>query len=249
MSFLTVDTNNSKITGKPRRGFAAALTLPIANTCPDTCTLKTSGECYAKGGRMAIHVRRLENANVGRDVLSIAKEAAREIATAAAAGLAHGRPLRLFQAGDAKTKAAAEVLAKASRLWLRSGGRAVWGYTHAWRTVPAKAWRGVAMLASVESQADAEAAKAAGYVPARIVASHPVDGKAHKEGSITWIPCPEQTRGVPCVACGLCLDAEALKARNAGIEFAAHGIKVTALKRRLPVLDGRQAAFAFGGAA
>lgn len=105
------------------------------------------------------------------------------------------------------------------------------------------------MLASVESIADATAARASGYAPARIVDSHPADGRAFAEGGTTWIPCPEQTRGVPCVKCGLCFDAEALNARNAGITFAAHGGKASALKRRLPMLDGSQGALFARGAA
>lgn len=247
--FLTVDTSNGKIVGEPRRGFAAALTLPIAQTCPDTCALKASRECYAQGGRMALHTRRLEATSRGRTVLAIAKDAAREIRDAASRGLAHGRPLRLFQAGDARTEAAALVIASAGRAWLAAGGRAVWGYTHAWKKVNANAWRGVAMLASVESIADAQAARAVGYAPARIVDSHPADGRAYSEGGTTWIPCPEQTRGVPCVACGLCFDTEALLARNAGIDFAAHGNKANALKRRLPMLDGSQRSLFARGAA
>lgn len=244
--FFTVDTSNGKIVGKPRRGFAAALQLPIAQTCPDSCSLKASGECYAKNGRMAIHTARLERENEGRDAIDIAREAALQIATAANTGLASGRPLRLFTAGDARTPAIAKIIATAARVWLAAGGRA-WGYTHAWRDVPASTWRGVSMLASVESVDDARKAIARGYVPARIVASHAPDGRAYVEAGIKWIPCPEQTRGVPCVACGLCFDTEALAARGAGIDFAVHGNKANALKRRLPMLQASPAVVLVSG--
>lgn len=245
--FFTVDTSNGKIVGKPRRGFAAALQLPIAQTCPDSCGLKASRECYAMGGRMAIHTTRLERENEGRDALDIAREAALQITHAAAEGLAHGRPLRLFTSGDARTAAIARIIAAAARAWLAAGGRGVWGYSHAWRDVPASAWRGVAMLASVESLQDAHKAIKRGYVPARVVREHAPGGRAYSEGGIKWIPCPEQTRGVPCVACGLCFDTEALKTRGAGIDFAAHGTKANALKRRLPMLQASPAAILASG--
>lgn len=235
--FLAIDSKNEKLVGSPRRGFVAALALPIKETCPDSCTLKTSGECYAQGGRVAIHVRRLERTNAGRTVDAIAKDAANEIRGAATMGLASGRALRLFTSGDARTESAAKTIASAARTWIAKGGRAAYGYTHAWRSVQRSAWRGVSMLASVDTSATASEAVKRGYAPALVVASHPSNGRAYKADGVTWIPCPEQTRGVPCVACGLCFDADALHARNAGIAFAAHGVKVNALKRRLTVIQ------------
>jgi hypothetical protein len=106
----------------------------------------------------------------------------------------------------------------------------VWSYTHAWRTVNVESWRGVSILASVESVEAGELAQQRGYVPARVVAEHPADGKAFTEGGIRWIPCVEQTRGVKCEDCRLCWDAEALRARGAGITFAVHGNKKRALR-------------------
>lgn len=237
MALLAVDTKNSKIVGTPRRGFAAALSLPIKQTCPDTCSLKGKG-CYAQGGRQAIHVRRLEGQHAGRTALQVSRLAAAEITAATAQGLNRGRALRLFVSGDARTAAAADVIARAARTWIRTGGSAAWGYTHAWRSVPSEVWRGVSILASVESDADAREARGRGYVPAKVVDSHPANGRAYKgaDGS-TWIPCPEQSRGVPCVACGLCFDVEGLRARNAGITFAVHGQSSKTLKRRLPMLQ------------
>lgn len=236
MAMLATDTQNSKVIGKPRRGFAAALSLPIEQTCPDSCNLKKTKECYAQGGRQAIHVRRLEKQYDGWTDLEISRAAAQEIETAAGQGLAAGRILRLFVSGDARTPAAARTIAAAARTWNRRGGRS-WGYTHAWAVVPRQAWAGVSILASVESSADAKRARKRGYVPARIVDSHPANGKAWTEDGVTYIPCPEQTRGVPCVACGLCLDVDALAARDAAIAFAIHGQKANALKRRLPMLQ------------
>lgn len=235
--FLAIDTANGKIVGKPRRGFASALMLPIAPTCPDSCSFKARGDCYARGGRTAIHVSRLERLTEGMTADAIAEAAAREIEGASAAGLAAGRVLRLFVSGDARTAAIARRFARAARAWVKGGGRKPYGYSHAWRDVPASAWRGASILASVETLQDAKKAIARGYAPAIVVPEHPADGRTFDAGGIRWIPCPEQTRGVPCVACGLCFDADALRSRGSGIAFAAHGVKVNALKRRLPILQ------------
>jgi hypothetical protein len=92
------------------------------------------------------------------------------------------------------------------------------------------------MLASCETAAGAAEARARGYVPARVFATLPSDGRAFQENGTRWIPCLEQTRGRPCVECRLCFDDGALERRGAGIAFAAHGNRTNALKRKLQVL-------------
>lgn len=235
--YLTIDTGNTKIIGSPRRGFAAALTLPIQATCPKSCPLRNEG-CYAQGGHMAIHESRLAKASAGKNALVISKLAASEVVQAAESGLARARALRLFQAGDARTNSAAKVLASASRKWMEKGGLAVWGYTHAWRDVSKDSWNGVSILASVESVKDAKKAlREHKYAPALVVNNHPEDGRAYDIGGVTMVPCPEQTRGVPCIDCRLCWDADALAARKTGIAFAVHGNRVNNVKRKLPLLN------------
>jgi len=233
--YLALNSANSKLVGKPRRGYLAALMLPIMKTCPLSCALRGQG-CYAELSRTGLHekrIARLSGAKTGRQIMLAA---AKEISSAADAGLAQGRALRLFVSGDARTPAAARAIAKASRRWLAKGGTGVWGYTHAWRDVPRDAWSGLSVLASVENVRVARLARRVGYVPAMVVAEHPKDGRAFTSGNTKWIPCPEQTRGVPCVACRLCWDAEKLAAQRAGITFAAHGTRENLLKRRLPLL-------------
>lgn len=233
--YLTLNTGNAKILGDSGAA-VATLSLPIANTCPKSCALRDQG-CYAQGGRLALHERRLATLSEGRNVLQVARVAAKEIEQAASRGSARGRALRLFQVGDARTPSSARALAQAARTWLRAGGASVWGYTHAWRDVPRDAWRGVSVLASVETVEDGAEAQRRGYVPARVVEEHPSDGRAFAEGGVTWIPCPEQTRGVPCVKCRLCWDSDALRARGRGISFAAHGARKAVVKRRLNVVQ------------
>ena len=35
--YLTIDSANEKLVGRPRRGVCAALALPIKQTCPPAC--------------------------------------------------------------------------------------------------------------------------------------------------------------------------------------------------------------------
>lgn len=233
--YLTIDSANSKLVGRPRQGICAALTLPIAQTCPPACPVKD--ECYAQGGRVRLKVARLERESGAMTPVQIAKAAACEIEDSARKGWAEGRPLRLFEAGDARTTAAAKIIAGAARTWLRRGGLAVWGYTHAWRKVPRSAWSGVSIFASVESVKDAQAAIAQGYVPAIVIPEFP-SAKTFERGGIRFIPCPAQTTDgrVPCVRCRLCFDDEARAVTGTAIAFAAHGQRAGALRRRLPVM-------------
>lgn len=194
-------------------------------------------ECYAKGGRVRIKVNRLEAASGDMTPLEIARAAVCEIIDATENHWAEGRPLRLFESGDARTVAAAKEIASAGRLWLRRGGIAVWGYTHSWRTVPRTAWAGVSMFASVENLHGAHAAIERGYTPAMIVDEFPTH-RAFEAGGISFIPCPAQTTNgeIPCVRCRLCFDDQARAATGTAIAFAAHGQQAARLRRRLAVV-------------
>jgi len=223
------DSKNAKIAGANTR--VDATYASIAATCPRACPLKDQG-CYAQGGRTAM-VQRLLDSTVSADVA--ARHEAAVIDESYMGGpVPRGRMLRLHVAGDCRTNRAASLVSAAIRRWRARGGGAAWTYTHAWRNVKRASWDGVSILASVETVAEAKEALARGYAPARVVASHPNDGRAYDEGGITWIPCVEQTRGVPCSDCGLCMNADALAARGAGIAFAAHG---QSTKRVLKVIQ------------
>ena len=233
--YLSIDSGNSKLVGKPRQGICAALALPIKQTCPTGCPVKS--ECYAQGGRVRMKVRRLEGESEGLAPLEIARRAACEVEQAAADHWSEGRPLRLFESGDARTTKAAETIAGAARVWIRRGGIAVWGYTHAWARVPRDAWQGVSMFASVESVRGAHEAIERGYTPAMIVERFP-STRAFDADGISFIPCPAQTTDgrIPCVRCRLCFDDRARAATGTAIAFAAHGHAETRLRRRLPTL-------------
>jgi hypothetical protein len=188
------------------------------------------------GGKVAMVVRRLDAK--GMTALEAARAEAAAIDAAWGGKSVPNVALRVHVSGDAATEEAAREIAAAVRRRSRRGGGSAWTYTHAWMHVPRSAWDGVSVLASVDSLADVDAARAQGYAPALVVAEHPADGRAYRdEAGRTWIPCPEQTRGTPCTECRLCWSADALFARNAGIAFAAHGQRVTAMRRRLAVVQ------------
>lgn len=80
-----------------------------------------------------------------------------------------------------------------------------------------------AVLEGPLSRRDVAEQEAAAIAPASVTGPHPADGKAYERDGVTWIPCPNQTRGRTCEQCRLCWDAESLRSRRTGIAFAAHG--------------------------
>jgi hypothetical protein len=216
-----------------KTGLAAVTYTSIAATCPKSCALQGEG-CYAQGGRAAMLVRQLDD-QAGNALATARAEAAliRENAKKAPAGY----PLRLHASGDCKSEATARTVSDAAQDWPGP----VWTYTHAWRDVDRKAWGSVSVLASIEDTRDGREALKAGYAPAVVVHEHPRDGRAWHANGVRWIPCPEQTKGVQCVKCRLCFDADALKQRRTGIAFAAHGDRRETVKRnlrQLPLFKG-----------
>jgi hypothetical protein len=203
--------------GNKKVGLVAATYAPVKISCPTSCAFLNNG-CYAQGGNTNLHNRRIEQASEGATALEVAKAEALGIDQ-----LSGDLPLRLHVSGDAKTEAAVRVLADAAARYILRGGQPVWTYTHAHRDVSPEAWGAVSVLASVESVEDALDALARGWAPALVVKEHPADGKAYRVGELKVIPCPEQTRGIACVDCGLCMDNQKLINLNAAIGFAAHG--------------------------
>ncbi len=230
-------SGNAKIGGQESNSLDAVY-IAIAQSCPNTCPFKPrKGEnrgCWATTGRAGILNSRLQQEAVGMDRRAIGREVANAIDASWPRGVRPGQMMRLPVAGDLATASAVKPVAAAVKRWKDRGGRGAWGYTHAWRTVPRGAWAGISMLASVESLADTRRAMTSGYAPARVVAEFPNGAKAWVEKDVTFIPCPEQTRGVTCDKCRLCFDDEKLRARRAAIAFRAHSL---VKKRTLNVLQ------------
>lgn len=226
--------------GKIGPGEVAATYVSIPASCPHDCPFKDAlpdehaakGPCYANQGRVAANIGYKINA-VKATAIQAARAEAREIRYWAPLA-PEGHPLRLHVMGDCRTATAARIVSRACNAWRGP----VWVYSHAWRTVPRSAWGRVSVLASIEDPREGRAVIRRGYAPALVVDGHPKDGKAWKAHGVTWIPCPEQTRGRTCVQCRLCFDADKLRKRKQGITFDAHGQSRARVVRRLQVIQG-----------
>lgn len=218
---ITVEESSNSKTGPVSTTYA-----PQAS-CPQSCPLRDAG-CYAEGGLVGIHTRQ-----VNRAARAASKRQTTSAAIAAAEAraidkLSGQRPMRLHVVGDARTTAAARILAAAANRYMAKAGQVVWTYTHAWRTVARRAWDKISVLASTEQLSDAKLAMRQGYAVAVVVAQHPVDGKAWVDGEtgLKVIPCPAQTRqAVQCVDCKLCWRDGWLRESGAVIAFESHGYR------------------------
>ena len=229
------NSKNSKISGDSR---VDATYASIKRTCPDTCGLKDAG-CYAKTSYTGIVVSRMDSRARQSTPLQVARAEAKAIDDAYKGGqVPAGRDLRLHVSGDSRTVKGTRVISAAISRWKQRGGGTAWSYTHAWRHVPRSVWDSVSVLGSIDKPEESAQARAQGYAPALVVGTHPTD-KAYKvAGSdTTYIPCPQQTRGVPCVQCRLCMRADWLFNNNKGIAFAAHGVYKEVIKRRLNIIQ------------
>jgi hypothetical protein len=222
-------SRNTKISDKKVE--VSATYASIKGSCPSSCPLRGDG-CYAQVSYVNYTTHRLDRGFVEgmrpEAVARVERRAIREGFDGGPVpqdGAQGGRDLRMHVSGDARTKRSAAILGDAAREWRERGGGDVWTYTHAWHTVPRECWgEDVSVLGSTEDPKNVEAIREQGYAPAIVVASHPSDRAYQLEGTDTkWIPCPQQTKDIPCTRCRLCFNADSLRDQNRGIAFAAHG--------------------------
>jgi hypothetical protein len=206
-------------------GFAAA-TYVAQQSCPSRCPFRGAG-CYAEHGPAGFHTRRLNRAARDATAYRLAEEEARQVA-----GLPGLLDLRLHVVGDSRTRRGTRLLARAAARYAGRHGRSVWTYTHGWRRVPRPDWGKVSVLASCESPAAVVAAHARGYAAALVVERYERESAYPLAGAdgFKLIPCPFQTRGVQCVECRLCMDADRLHGSKLVIGFAAHGRRAEAIR-------------------
>lgn len=228
------DSGNTKIMGSKK---VDATYASIKATCPSSCPLKDDG-CYAQTSFVGIINARMNRRAKGQSVLDLARSEAKVIDNSYSGGpVPQGRDLRLHVAGDSRTITGTRILNAAVGRWRKRGGGSCWSYTHAWKHVPRSEWTNVSILASVTTTSEVAEARAQGYAPSIVVGEHPSDKAYTLPGSdTTWIPCPNQTRGVGCTDCQLCFKAEWLYETNRGISFSAHGVYKGVVKRRLNIL-------------
>ena len=205
---IAVELSENKKTGPVSATYASQA------SCPRTCPFLRNG-CYAENGPIGIHTNRL-NKSGPASALDIAMEEADKIMK-----LSGRWDLRLHVVGDCTTDKAAQLLSLAATRAVKRDRKA-WTYTHAWRTVERASWGQVNVLASCESANDVEAARDKGYATAMVVKGFQGDSVQKIDG-VKVLPCPNQTRGVQCVDCRLCLDAERLHGKGISIGFTPHG--------------------------
>lgn len=223
--FTVLHSHNVKV------GDVAVTYAPVDQTCPSACPLKGNG-CYAQGGNVGLHMRRLQVACDGINGDTVAALEGAEIADMGSKAPA-GHPLRIHVSGDASTDYRALLLAKGAEAWPGP----VWSYTHAWRSVNRHSWGRVSVLASCESIKEVVLAYLQGYAASLVVAKHPENGRAFTtpEG-VKVIPCPAQTRDVKCTDCKLCWNDALLFRQRACVSFETHGYAKKRANRVLNVI-------------
>ena len=99
------------------------------------------------------------------------------------------------------------------------------GYTHQWQTMPEV---GENCMASTDSLAEYHKAKSMGLRSFRVTS----DYKTRQPNEII---CPNDTHGIPCIACGLCDGSHPTKK---DILIAVHGAKKSRFKEEIPASCG-----------
>ncbi len=237
VAFIVNSTDAKLVMSKRNPGASlrcAATYRPIAQTCrAEECDLhpKTAGpgrKCYVVRSNVGMHNRRLEGIAEasGATALALSLEEARLIKTfAVMQPRKFYMDLRLGVSGEVSGPKGARALADAAAHWLAHVGGMVWGYTHAWRRILRRSFGSASVLASVDRPEDIMSAMKRGYVPAIVVERHegtaPIVVNGHR-----FIRCPNETMGMACVECRLCLDDGRLRERGFGIAFARKKNKV-----------------------
>ena len=226
--------------GNAKTGAIAATYTGTDRTCTG-CPHKGTGSCYFESGfrTRGLNARLNSAARTQKaSTLRIAKAEARAIDGLLTSGRVKHRPLRIHVGGDAPTAEAAALIAGAARRFSERVDAPAYTYTHSWRDVPRKAWKGVSVLASVETLKDAKKALRRGYAPA-IIVDHFDGDKASVVDGIRLTPCPAQTRDdESCADCRLCMNADKLVSQNAAVAFSAHGTHAKKTREILRAVNG-----------
>jgi hypothetical protein len=204
-------------------------TYASQSTCDTSCKFLDNG-CYAEVGPVS-----WQKPDKPRsiDPIEVTKNEAEHIRY-----LTGRRPLRLHVVGDAYNTKCAEILAEASQEHIDKHGMPVFTFTHSWRHVPRKAWGNISVLASCETMEDVLQARERGYATAIVRPDPPTQAKAIKypDGS-KELPCVSETRNVPCIQCGLCMNDRQLHKERISIRFYAHGSRKTTVINTLRRLE------------
>ena len=211
---MTSPVKAVEISENKKTGLVSA-TYASQNSCPDDCPFYRNG-CYAEFGPTGIHTRKISSSHIVSSI-EIAKAEAEAIR-----GLSGRFDLRVHVVGDCADDDSANIVSTAMAEHKAKHDCEAWTYTHAWRDVSSRSWNNQNVLASVESIADIKKARRREYAAAIVVAKFKSD-KLYIEDGEKLLPCPNQTRGVQCVDCRLCMKTEHLRNNDISIAFEAHG--------------------------
>ena len=215
-----IELSHNKKTGPVSATYAAQ------PSCPPSCPFLKNG-CYGESGRVGIHTARLNKSAKNSDSVEVAKAEA-----AAIDGLTGLMDLRVHVVGGCKTEKEAKIVGSAAARFMKRRRKTdAWTYAHAWKTIKRAAWGVMSVLASCHTKDEVKQAMAKGYAASITTAKMPE--KAYTEDGITYIPCLEQTKGITCVECRLCLDDKKLLKKKIVIVFELH----TAAKKAFAALN------------
>ena len=194
-------------------------TYASQSTCDISCKFLDNG-CYAEVGPVSWH-----KPDKPRQIPAI------EVTENEAEHIRHlsgTRPLRLHVVGDAYNTECAEILEKACNEYSNRYDMPVFTFTHSWRHIPRESWGDISVLASCETMEEVLQARERGYATAIVRPNPPPAARAikHADGS-KELPCVHETRDIPCIKCGLCMNDKQLIAERISIRFHAHGSRKT----------------------
>jgi hypothetical protein len=218
---ITTRTANRKLSTAPDLR-AISVTRAAQRSCPPGCAFFGNG-CYAESMPAGIHTARVNRAadSLESSPLKIAQAEAEAIR---ASWPRDGRPLRLHEVGDCKTKGAAREVGAAVAEVQSQGGGPAWTFTHGWKKVAREEWGPVSVLASLEHPDQAPEAIAQGYPLAAVVPTFAQGVETWKAAGFRPVPCPQSTgQAEDCASCLLCTRSDSLKAGRVVILFAPHG--------------------------
>lgn len=209
----------ARVSGNVKTG-PIPVTTTSNNTCPPNCSFKGNG-CYAEGGPLAIHWRKVSEHKRGYSL----DELCADIKTFRRNAL-----WRHNQAGDLVPRAPGEIDGGAlMKIAIANKGRRGFTYSHYAPTPHNRAQIRAANLAgftvnlSAENLAQADEYAALGVAP--VVVTLPADAtKATKTPAGRHvIVCPAVTGNTDCLNCGICQQRD----RQAIVGFPAHGRSAT----------------------
>jgi hypothetical protein len=220
MFYLSLKSKNKKTGPIP-------VSTSTYETCPDACSLKSSG-CYAQSGRVSIHWRKVTAGMRGTDWTTFCQSIA---------ALPIDQFWRHNQAGDLPGAGNSIDASMLAGLVSANRGKHGFTYTHKPLTRENRACirgankHGFTVNVSCDSLAQADAAKRANVGPVVVVVASNASERSVTPDGHTVIVCPVQTgKTESCTTCKLC----AWSGRDVIIGFRAHGSqfrKVDALIR------------------